>query len=817
MPAQVSGLSGVFHQLRDHALYLPNPGFANPSWEEAGLRVLIARLSPFADVQRSTPHLFLCREARAALPDAYIDMSFLPLRHDAALLEGAGLPLLLGTQSHRAATDFDVVLVSNSWLLEQANLPYLLSHSGIPVWSRERDDGWPPFIVGGSNASAAHALVKEDGDCIADAIFFGEGEATVGEILHLWKKFAPMPKRQRLTRIASEVDGLWPSGSLDLPVRKAQASPDAPRAALRGAPVLPGPEASTARLSISHGCPCLCSFCFEGHDRAPYREISAAILLEEARELKRATGADTLEVDSFNFNTHVELAALLEGFHLLFHRVNLMSQRVDILARHPGLLDLEIAADKRSFTLGIEGISGRMRRFLHKSLEDADIRRALEALHGKAIREIKLFYLLSGHETGDDFEELAGFVRWLKELRQRSPAPPRMVFSFGMLVRMPFTPLRHDPPLLDAQAWRAPIGRAKSICETNGFEFRRAMDWPEYCATQVLAASGHDVYPLLLQIAQAGPVDSGGLGPGAAEAVTHWVENSHETVAGNAETEHAFGFPFLEDAETRAFLRRQYKKAVAGLDDGYCWRGAPGSRVCATCTGCTRNPRKPRGAAATAEGTAAALAALVGRKHRLKPLIARARLPQEAAGMGAIWAGAWLLREILKRHPEQIDNVLAVREAFVEDSGVLGPDIPWFGQTLVAITAWDTEPLAEVIADPAGPLAAAESLHDREAVRRIGVRLELPTALLPDPAGRLADYLRQHHAPVTLTRSNGVETLIVPEKSMKKQMLRGGTCRRAEEASVFQLVMGRRPFLGDFLSTFDGATRGARAEITEIG
>ena len=81
--------------------------------------------------------------------------------------------------------------------------------------------------------------------------------------------------------------------------------------------------------------------------------------MHQPAQLKAETGADTLEIESFNFNTHTAIAALLLALNRLFHRVNLMSQRVDILARTPGLLDLEIAADKRSYTLGIEGISER--------------------------------------------------------------------------------------------------------------------------------------------------------------------------------------------------------------------------------------------------------------------------------------------------------------------------------------------------------------------------------------------------------------------------------------------------------------------------
>ena len=183
--------------LRDFRLYLPNPGFSNPPWGGAGFKVLILRLSPFADVQRSTPHLFLYREVRAAMPDAFIDMAFLPSEHDALALEGAGLPLALGTQSHAPIKDFSLVLISNSWLLEQVNLPFLLARSGVPLWSSERGEEWPPLVLGGSNVSAAHALVAASGDSFADAFFFGEGEGSVGRIARLWRDGGGGPRRAK--------------------------------------------------------------------------------------------------------------------------------------------------------------------------------------------------------------------------------------------------------------------------------------------------------------------------------------------------------------------------------------------------------------------------------------------------------------------------------------------------------------------------------------------------------------------------------------------------------------------------------------------
>ena len=756
-----------YHALRDFRLFLPNPTFGNPEWGAASLRVLIVRLSPFADVQRSTPHLFLAQEVRRGLPDAFIDMAFLPRDQDARLLEQSGLPLLMGTQTRRPLADFNLALVSNSWLLEQVNLPFLLTRSGIPVWSSARGGEWPLLILGGSNASAAHALVSETGDCMADAIFFGEGEGRVQRIAQLCQELAGAPKGERVARIAAEVTGVWPAGSLCFTVKKARAESAADSLGQRPAPVLPGPEASTARLSITLGCPCLCSFCFEGHDRAPFREVPTTAVLRKAREMKIATGADTLEIESFNFNTHSGIADLILGLHRLFLRVNLMSQRVDIIARTPGLLELEIAADKRGFTLGIEGISGRCRRFLHKSLEEEEIRQALEAMHSRGTREIKLFYLLTGRESPEDFDEFSGFVKWLKQVRLRAEAAPRIVFSFGMLVRMPFTPLRHDPAMLHERAWRAPKGRVKSICETNGFEFRMAMDWPSYAAAQILALGGHSLHPLLEQLSRAGCVADRRWPPEARQAVTDWIEMHAHALESEKPFGYAFGFPFLDDEASRSFLHAHYQKAKAGQDDGYCRRGSEGTEACAVCMGCTRNPRRSTNRDDSMVRAARQMEKLMKKKHRLKPLYARARLPRTDAGFGAQWINSWFLRELLARHADQADNILAVAEVFAGAGEILGSEVPWFGAAIVAITAWDASRLAEVVGDPAGPLETVLPHHDPGSIETIHVRIELPSPLFPQPAARLAAFLRDAHAPVTVSRSGNALRFTVPEKSLK--------------------------------------------------
>ncbi|HTO23849.1 MAG TPA: radical SAM protein [Spirochaetia bacterium] len=789
------GMPLPFDQLRDYRLYLPNPTFGNPPWEDAAVRVLIVRLSPHADVQKSTPHLFLAREARAAAPRAFIDLAFLPRPSDAALLEAAGFPPIIGTQSHRPLGEFQLVLVSNAWLLEQVNLPWLLSRSGIPRWAGSRGEEWPPVILGGSNASAAHALVSERGNCMADAIFFGEGEGSVGRLVRVLSQHAGRPKAERLQAAAADVPGLWVAGGLPSAMTRARAR--TAEAALVPAPVLPGPEAATARVAITVGCPCVCSFCFEGHDRRPFREVSAEEILARARQLKLDTGASTLEVESFNFNTHSGLAALLEGLHRLFLRVNLMSQRVDILSRTPGLLDLELQADKHSYTLGVEGISSRLRRFLHKSLLEEDVLRVLGMLHERPVREVKLFYIITCREQEADLQEFARFVKQLRETRQRARSAPRVVFSFGWLVHMPFTPLRHDTVELDERPWRAVSGRLKSTCETHGFEFRLASSWPEFAASQALSRGGLSLHSLVEELADCGPITDDGLSDAARASVERWLADHR----GELEPERPQGFPFpfgfLDDDDRRRFFHRQYERAKEGVE----------ARFAAERAAVPRQAIQEVGA-------------LVQRKRRLAPLLVAARVPTEAAGLGREWTDAWLLRELLARHPEQADNVLSVGEQLVSGSSVVGEELAWYGQTAAAVIAWDTERFLRGLAaddEPLRPFARAAEVTEMQ------VRVHLPAEAFRNPASKLASFLRDAHAPVTIMGPAADCTFEVGEKSRKKRLLLEGSCRAAGGGHVLDLSVGMRPFLLDWLRSFGetaggvAAARLARVEIRSLG
>ncbi len=831
--------------LQQASLYRPdpNPTFCNPAFETANFRALIVRLSPFRDVDRSTPHLFLFQAVRRALPDAYIDMAFFPPEHDRARFLAAGVPLLVGTQSWHGLEDFDVVLISNAYTLELINLPYLLHHSGVPLLAGERDARYPPLILGGSNALATQAIVTATGDCVADALFFGEGEREVERLVRVLAEGAALPKRERLLQAVASVTGLWVACDTSCQlapqmVRKAVCGEPHVDDLLTGYPLLDSPEAATAKLQISFGCPAFCTFCFEGYERKPYRELSPEAILTVARKLKQQQGAVEVDLYSFNFNTHADILSLLLTLNRLYDRVSFKSQRVDVLAVLPELLEAEVLADKRSFTLGIEGISRRMRAFLHKSLDDAAIESVLARLLRLRIREIKLFYILTGHETEADLDEFRTFVGRLKAVHQRTNRGVRLIFSFGLLVRMPFTPLRYDWLFLEEAEWRPIIGSVKSACETNGFEFRLAVEWEEYAVSQVLALGGHWLPEPVLALARQGHCYDLTLTPGYWNALRAWMEEHgqwNEAFLGAKGPEYAFPMAFVRADVASRFLYEQYRKALEGVDDGYCL-----GSVCLACGACTDAAQRQAitGHAMRRPGGAylRELEVVMRTKWRLKPLYARLWLPPDTAGRDPAWLNAWVMQSLLAQYPELLDNLLSVEESLFTTKDNRRRYANLYGETVFALKAWDVSALIEVLDErqPVYCLPSTVSHFPSTVYRllflgwvagfevgtfaRMEIALVLPALYFPEAGTQLRRFLHAAYAPVNIRRVGERYTFDIPEKTLKKKMLFAGEFTQDETAFTARLVIGPKFELLDYLRSFPESERWreAQVEVTRI-
>ena len=710
----------------------------NRPWETASARFLVVRLSPWRDVDRSTPHLFLHRLIRSTLGgDAYIDFAFFPSRPDRASLDAASLPWLSGAVSRRTADEFDAVLVSCSYALELANLPALLLRSGIPCRASARRAAppagrpWPLFVLGGSSALAAQGAIFPDGDAFFDAVYFGEGEDGGAAVIRSLAATAGRPTAERARALEEAAGAVWASGfgapgeprpdgttrrvrpgrcrvlprNADAGETERETSGASPLL-LETYPILNSDEASTARLQISWGCPSFCTFCFEGWERKPYRELPLGRALEAARTLARNTGASTLEIYSFNFNAHEDALQLIHELNRVFDKVNMMSQRADILARTPGMLAVELAAEKRSFTVGVEGVSARMRAYYAKDLRDDEVRQLFDKLLREKIRELKLFYIIAGIETEADIAEFGRFCAELRGMADERNPGLRAIFSAGYLVRMPFTPLRGVPLVLDREPLKRIAEGLAAATAASGFEFRLAQDWNEYVADQLLVAGGYGLAAGLEEAAKALSVYDAGIEGDLVGPLVRALRASDELEPPESdradrsldgplvrakERGHRYPLDFVDASVRGDFLDARAADAAAGTEQGSCMGDEDGDGACLGCDACEdreeraflgRHRVRPAPALALAERTAA----VIKEKRRARPVFLKLVVPPSLAGARPAALSAYLMRTALGAEPRLVGRLLRIEEALWTSpywADRVGPGFS--GETVVAL------------------------------------------------------------------------------------------------------------------------------------
>ncbi len=578
-----------FYKMEGYRIFFPrkNPTFNNPVFEDARLRVLIVRLSPLQNIRESITHHFLFQEIRRELPWAYIDYSFFPDPKNIRLYIENKIPFSLGIQSLHSINEFDLVLISNSSTLELFNLPYLFVNAGIPALKSERQTLRPIVIMGGSNVLMSQCAISQEGDSFIDALFFGEGDGAVGKIAAIVNDNKEKPKKDILRILEQEVKGLFDI-RLPIPESISVASPKMPKASyiLTDYPILNTDIENTVKLQINQGCPCFCSFCFEGYTRKPFREYDPEDILSRALEAKIKHAPTEFDFLSFNFNLHTGISKIISDLNEIAKFVNFKSQRADIIAMIPELLDIEILSGKRTYTIGVEGINDRVRRYLHKSLSGEELLASLEHIYSRKPRQLKLFFIITGIENENDSREFKEFIMKLKRLRTNLSPGCRTIMSFGLLSNLPFTPLQFSPTINDPESIKQIKGDLKRDCETNNFEFRMAQDVDEFLISQHIVLAGFECFDVISQFANKGGYFDGEHITGDKNALILALRSaSGKDIYLSKDENHVFPFEQVSGTPDKKFLYRMYNEARNFVDNGYCLEGKGG---CIGCGGCEK-------------------------------------------------------------------------------------------------------------------------------------------------------------------------------------------------------------------------------------
>ena len=468
----------------------------NSSWSIASsFRVLVVRLSTYRDTSDSQSHGFI-HQIVSSIDDSSADFAYLPPPKDGRIMTKSGIPWLFGIKSKMPHDLFDVIAVSNSIVQELVNISVMLEKSGIPVSFEDRvkDDKIPLIILGGANAANTSLLWHSKSP--VDGIFIGGDTDKIKELFLLIKKMreAGKTKKEILSNLvtiqgffqSSQPVSVSPYVTMKIPCIKPE-----------GFVVHYSHEAPSASVPVSEGCPHLCAFCAESWQRKPYREADADEIFEYGIQLKKNCGFTEIGIYSFNFNIYTNLEKIIFSLLSVFRSVGLKSQRFDMIARQPSMLEFVMHAGKRSITCGLEGISSAMRNYFSKSLTDEDLYSSLSLVLGSGVRELKIFIVAAGIESEDDFSEFDSLLECIAQKRGNS----RIIFSVTPLVCFPHTPLENSD-IQEPDITRITIERMRKMCTSAGFEFREAATPNESFLSQIMLRGGEDEYLSLIKTAK---------------------------------------------------------------------------------------------------------------------------------------------------------------------------------------------------------------------------------------------------------------------------------------------------------------------------
>jgi radical SAM family uncharacterized protein len=397
-------------------------------------------------------------------PDAVAERTYAPWGDLEELLRARGLPLF-SIDTHRPASDFDVLGFNLSAELTYTNLLNMVDMAGVPVRAADR--------------RPEHLLVAAGGHCtynpepIADFLDFvvlGDGEEIVAEITEVigaWKASGRSEgSREHVLRELSHVTGVYVPSMYECTyeggflVATTPRYPDVPaQVEKRTVPdladfpyprnqLVPITEVVHDRLNVEvfRGCTRGCRFCQAGMITRPVRERPAEQVRTMVADGLKRTGYDEVALTSLSTADYSGIESLVGDIVKSTDQgppvsVSLPSLRVDAFG--VGIATQLQKARRTGLTFAPEAGTWRMRQVINKLIREEDLYSAVDAAYANGWRRVKLYFLTGlPTETDEDTLGIGELARNCVELGKAHTKSPSVTVSLGGFVPKPFTPFQ---------------------------------------------------------------------------------------------------------------------------------------------------------------------------------------------------------------------------------------------------------------------------------------------------------------------------------------------------------------------------------------
>ena len=398
--------------------------------------------------------------------DTYCERVYSPWVDLDKVMREKNIPLF-ALESQDPIKDFDFLGITLQYEMCYTNILQVLELSQIPLYAKDRTEGYP-IVIGGGPCSYNPEPIAD----FFDIFYIGEGETAYDNLLDVYKesKKSGLSKYEFLEKVA-QIEGMYVPAFYDVKYKEdgtiesftpnnsfapnqvmKQVEMNLSEAYYPTKPVVPFIKATQDRvvLEIQRGCIRGCRFCQAGMIYRPTRERKLEYLKECAYEMLKSTGHEEISLSSLSSSDYSYLQELvyflIDEFGSKGVNISLPSLRIDAFA-----LDVMSKVQdvrKSSLTFAPEAGSQRLRDVINKGLtEEIILGGALKAFQGGWNR-VKLYFMLGlPTETNDDIEGIATLSEKIAREYYTIPKEERngkvsIVSSTSFFVPKPFTPFQ---------------------------------------------------------------------------------------------------------------------------------------------------------------------------------------------------------------------------------------------------------------------------------------------------------------------------------------------------------------------------------------
>src|SRR5436190_726786 len=426
--------------------------------------------------------------------DAVAERAYAPWTDLEAELRRAGLPLF-SVDTHRPASDFDVLAFNLSAELVYTNVLACVDLAGVPVRNEDRRPGHPLVGAGGHAAFNPEPLAE-----YVDFFVLGEGEEVVGEITEVVREWTASGRtegsREQVLRRLAAVEGVYVPSMYDVAYDGAHLvgvtprHPDVPAQVVKRTvadladwpypkhQLVPLTEVVHDRLSVEvfRGCTRGCRFCQAGMITRPVRERPADQVRTMVREGLLRTGYDEVSLTSlssadFSGIERAVAETVNDPTGCGNVSVSLPSLRVDAFT--VGIAAQVAAARRTGLTFAPEAGTWRLRQVINKLIREEDLYGAVDAAYSQGWARVKLYFLTGlPTETDEDTLGIAELAKNCAALGRGHTSRASVTASVGGFVPKAQTPFQWFGQHSEAERRRRIGRRRDATAKVRGVQLK---------------------------------------------------------------------------------------------------------------------------------------------------------------------------------------------------------------------------------------------------------------------------------------------------------------------------------------------------------